>query len=306
MTTAERLSEKSRQGFEVQKPSCIGLESDLSRNTHWGCGHVYDETPVDLVVYVRNDPVNNIDTDGRMWGPVSELQYLISMGWNTYDAANLLYSLPNIGGSNPYWGNMNPSYFLYMLAQDSFNAFQYQLYLLQQSGFSILSSSGSGSGFVTVSSVKTSGDQHKRVVDVLEYIKNNISSDCSKALPGVGGVLDTLLKGPSSIAVADYDLSIDAFVGGTNSNLPSGIAMAINSLGLFFYSSLTREEAGYMGGGVQAQLLILLHELGHLTLAFGANEHDAGDQAKVNANNDFIERNCGGMINAAPFIPFFP
>jgi hypothetical protein len=64
MVTVEQLSENSRQGFDVQKQSRIGLESDLSRNLCWGCGHVYDETPVDIAVYVRNDPVNLVDPDG--------------------------------------------------------------------------------------------------------------------------------------------------------------------------------------------------------------------------------------------------
>jgi hypothetical protein len=65
MATAERLSENLRQGFEVQKPACIGLEGDLGRNLRWGCGHIYDETPVGIAVYVRNDPVNLVDPDGR-------------------------------------------------------------------------------------------------------------------------------------------------------------------------------------------------------------------------------------------------
>ena len=62
---AERLSENSRQGFDVQKQTCIGLEAWLSRNLHWGCGHIYDETPAGIAVYVRNDPVNLVDPDGR-------------------------------------------------------------------------------------------------------------------------------------------------------------------------------------------------------------------------------------------------
>jgi hypothetical protein len=64
MSMAEQLSENSRQGFAAQNPLCIGLESDLSRNRRWGCGHVYDETPVGIAVYVRNDPVNLVDPDG--------------------------------------------------------------------------------------------------------------------------------------------------------------------------------------------------------------------------------------------------
>ena len=67
MATAEQLSENSHQGFEVQKQPCIGLEAELSRELRWGCGHVYDETPVGIAVYVRNDPVNLVDPDGRSY-----------------------------------------------------------------------------------------------------------------------------------------------------------------------------------------------------------------------------------------------
>jgi hypothetical protein len=67
MATATELSENSRQGFEVQNAVCIGLEVWLSQNTPWGCGHVYDETPVGIAVYVRNDPVNLVDKDGQSW-----------------------------------------------------------------------------------------------------------------------------------------------------------------------------------------------------------------------------------------------
>jgi hypothetical protein len=65
MVTADKLSENSRQGSEVQKHTCVGLESDLGQNLRWGCGHIYDETPVDIAVYVRNDPVNLVDPDGK-------------------------------------------------------------------------------------------------------------------------------------------------------------------------------------------------------------------------------------------------
>jgi hypothetical protein len=64
---AEQLSENSRQGFAAEKPFGIRLESDLSRHRYWECGYVYDETPVDLAVYVRNDLVNNIDPAGMDW-----------------------------------------------------------------------------------------------------------------------------------------------------------------------------------------------------------------------------------------------
>lgn len=67
MATTAPLTENSRQGFEVQKPPCIGFEANLSRNPRRGCGHAYDETASDLAVYVRNDPINLVDGNGKWW-----------------------------------------------------------------------------------------------------------------------------------------------------------------------------------------------------------------------------------------------
>jgi hypothetical protein len=69
MATAAELSENSHQEFETQKPLCIGVEGGLSRNMRWGCGHIYDETPVGIAVYVRNDPINHVDPTGNFMYP---------------------------------------------------------------------------------------------------------------------------------------------------------------------------------------------------------------------------------------------
>lgn len=112
---AEQLGENSRQGFAAKKPSCIGLESDLSRNLRWGCGHVYDETPLGLAVYVRNDPVNRIDPDGRDSINV----------WQYYETLGMISSLPFVNGVS---GSQNPfdSYLPY------YEANQWALYSGQQ------------------------------------------------------------------------------------------------------------------------------------------------------------------------------
>jgi hypothetical protein len=72
MATAAELSENSHQAFETQKPLCIGVEGGLSRNMRWGCGHIYDETPVEIAVYVRNDPINRVDPDGNFAPPLPD------------------------------------------------------------------------------------------------------------------------------------------------------------------------------------------------------------------------------------------
>ena len=69
MATTAALTENSRQGINSKIPACITPGARLSPETRPVCGHAYDETPVDLVVYVRNDPVNLIDPDGRFARP---------------------------------------------------------------------------------------------------------------------------------------------------------------------------------------------------------------------------------------------
>ena len=85
MVTVAGLNENSRQGFEVKKQPLIQLEAWLSRNSHWGCGHIYDETPVDIAVYVRNDPVNLIDPDGEFHKWVSHLGEWIAKSFSGND-----------------------------------------------------------------------------------------------------------------------------------------------------------------------------------------------------------------------------
>jgi hypothetical protein len=112
----EQLIENSHRGFAVQKPACIGPESYLSRNMHWGCSHVYDETPVGLAVYVRNDPINMVDPNGKEGIPF-ELGYLAQMGWTNSEILKYQSSLPYI--SNGYQMNPFDSYYFYWEANVS-------------------------------------------------------------------------------------------------------------------------------------------------------------------------------------------
>jgi hypothetical protein len=70
MAMTAALTENSRQGINFQIPPCIGPGAALSPNLRPGCGHAYDETAVGLVVYVRNDPVNYVDPDGKFAEPL--------------------------------------------------------------------------------------------------------------------------------------------------------------------------------------------------------------------------------------------
>lgn len=96
MATTAALTENTRQGINFQIPPCIGLEARLSPNLRRGCGHWYDETPVGLVVYVRNDPVNLVDPDGKAWKRQVDIghgRYLYDDRWWEFDyiQADFLY-----------------------------------------------------------------------------------------------------------------------------------------------------------------------------------------------------------------------
>jgi hypothetical protein len=286
---AEQLSENSRQGFAAENPSCIGLESDLSPNMRWRCGHVYDETPVGLAVYVRNDPVNLVDPDGRNFAKE-----------NTRPNG----AINNFGGITGYifvFGYDDEG-FLQNISAVPYGRGGSSSRSVGRGGSNSSGGGGSRSQFIHVTNVSTSGPNQDTIMKILEYIKNNINDDCKNHLPGVVGFIDDIMNN-SMIAHAEFDTSINAFIGGTqHDDLPAGIAIAVNDLGLFFNPSLTNNVAGFEGGTSKAQLLILLHELGHITQAFGPNENDFGDQSKVNANNNFIKQHCGAMIDATTII----
>jgi hypothetical protein len=133
MSMAEKLIENSRQGFAAQKPPCTVLETDLSRNLRWGCGHVYDETPVGLAVSVRNDPVNNLDPDGRKTVcAVFQMQYLMEIGWGFKGAYAMASALSFVNGVS---GGQNAFDSYYMRYENSMNIVAgeyYQAYIKQR------------------------------------------------------------------------------------------------------------------------------------------------------------------------------
>jgi RHS repeat-associated protein len=61
------------------------------------CANCYDPQNLNRYSYVRNDPMNRIDPDGRQeWSPVSELLWLRQMGWEYSDAISFLSSIPGV------------------------------------------------------------------------------------------------------------------------------------------------------------------------------------------------------------------
>jgi hypothetical protein len=296
MATAQQLSENSRQGFDLENAACIGLASELNRNTRWGCGHAYDETVVGIAVYVRNDPVNLVDPDGRdpfyinggtVWAPY----------WDSLSA--ILY------------GNSSRVAFSHDPTQSYNAAVAIGLYTGWIGATSWNAVMGAppvpSSGFVHVSNPSKTGAQQDRISTVLNWIGANIDGDCAKWLSGIQNMIPQVLGNPAnpdSVAIGhgDFQGNIAAF---TNNNanqtdLPAGYAMVVNNSGGFFNSAWT--VAGYSGGSSQAQVFILLHEFAHLLDAAGF-QADFGSQGAVNSNDKLVQQNCAKTIKAARNIP---
>ena len=91
----------------------------------------------------------------------------------------------------------------------------------------------------------------------------------------------------------------NAVAGNAGTDLPDGMLITVNLNNAFFNSGLT---AGYgtniQGGTAAAMVLILLHELAHITGAQGFNNDDGGanNQAAQTRNNQLVLENCGGVV----------
>jgi len=292
MVTVEQLSENSRQGFDVQKQSRIGLESDLSRNLCWGCGHVYDETPVDIAVYVRNDPVNLVDPDGRFYIAAHlpfEAFYMVQL--NVIQIWDLQMFLRNMAWMNepaysPQAGGVYPPEFV---------------------------GPSQNPNFVYVGNMSKSGPNQDRIRTVTNWIIENVDQDCAQWLSGLGRELTSILGDPTnedSVLIGHGTFSanriVNAVVGSdfnyVNSNMPPGIIVGINDDGAFFKSISGYNVGGYTGGTSQAQAFIILHEMAHYLSAAGMVS-DFGNSTAVAANDALVNQKCGRTLNAAKQIP---
>jgi hypothetical protein len=237
-------------------------------------------------LYVRNDPVNKIDPDGRFWNPLGWLgspEYNPPVDFSDFYAMSALYWYAFVYGYQP---PQPPSF----------------------------APPGGGGfvgprppGFVSVSNPSKTGPQQDRISTVLNWISANIDDDCAEWLSGIKNMIPQVLGNPAnpdSVAIGhgDFQANIAAF---TNNNasqtdLPAGYAMAVNNSGAFFSSAWT--VAGYSGGSSQVQAFILLHEFAHLLDAAGFVS-DFGSQTDVNSNDKLVQQNCAKTIKAAKNIP---
>jgi hypothetical protein len=167
--------------------------------------------------------------------------------------------------------------------------------------------------FISVTNATKVGTKAQRVRHVASWIRENVDADCRNWLAGAGTAIDSLLGDPNEldtvlIGVGEFSTNtVSAFTGNDprRTNLSAGYAMAINVNGAFFNSQVnvggqmvTATVGGWLGGSNQAQVFILLHELGHHLSAAGFRP-DFGDAAAGSSNDALVRRHCGKTVTAA-------
>jgi hypothetical protein len=271
MATTEALTENPRQGINSEIPPCFGLDTWLSLSARPGCGHAYNETPVGLVVYVRNDPVNSIDPDGRdVCTPDGEGGYYCRPGiWVEPPPPGI-----GTGGDDGHrcWGGK---------------------------------CGGGGLG------------EQQRIAAAVSSGKNALTNkeDCRKLLQGkyegdVAGLLATIQErgqirkytsGSMTFGTKDANGNVSVTIAATLGAGGANSIIGINDFGPFFnptntflrtssgiqafdYLSFFNRAHGADLNEDQFREVIILHELGHATGAFGPdanNPEDSMDNTKA-------------------------
>ena len=136
----------------------------------------------------------------------------------------------------------------------------------------------------------------KAIRDAISHIRSKSFADCGKLFGGEAGV--------GALLGADYSYDTDAQLvsmpGVAAATDESTNSVMINLVGPFFHQVQTvggqTLDYGKSSGlqGTDFQAFILLHELGHLTGAFGPTDHDATNAQNQNANNTLVLKDCFG------------
>ncbi|MBI1897279.1 MAG: hypothetical protein HYS04_12270 [Acidobacteria bacterium] len=132
-----------------------------------------------------------------------------------------------------------------------------------------------------------------------------LDEDCNEWLTDNAEVINTLLgEGPDSSTVyagvgnfSDPNVNAVAGVGGTNL-LPGSALLTVNVQGAFFSSGASTDNGRLRGGTDEAKAFILLHELGHLTVAAGFQSGDRAPNIQ-RARNDLVHEHCQNTLDRA-------
>jgi hypothetical protein len=174
-------------------------------------------------------------------------------------------------------------------------------------------SDSEASSDITVSNFSQTGANQQTITNVLNDILHGLNS-------GTYASCGTWLTGASTISTSFYIANLTmynlyghgsfsnndtaAFVGGTSTGVPTGVAIAVNDTGAFFNAKLgdktfTVGRRAYTGGTLKGEAAILIHELGHLMNDAGGAagfQPDAGNRKAGRANDKLVDKYCGKLI----------
>ena len=159
-----------------------------------------------------------------------------------------------------------------------------------------------------VGNPRKEGAEYLKVQDAFARTLAFLDPDCEAFLNSGGGNVQSYVSDlleNDLVAVGDFDTGKAAFTNAGGTDLPAGYAaMVFNSGSAFFNSTipgtqttLSVDNGKLSGGTAQAQVFIILHELGH---AMGAkdfrDDFNNGDSGKW--NDKLIDSNCKRTLGA--------
>jgi RHS repeat-associated protein len=148
---------------------------------------------------------------------------------------------------------------------------------------------------LVVKGLTKKGQKYDRVKQTFSEIQDSIDPDCLSFLQSGGGNLNGYVSDLLSndlLAVGNFTSNLAAFTGTGGTNLaPGDAAIVVNGVGAFFSSAFTVGPGKIQGGTDQADVFILLHELGHALDAAGFKS-DFNNSAAGKSNDALIQANC--------------
>jgi len=169
----------------------------------------------------------------------------------------------------------------------------------------------------TVTNPSKSGPQQESIYRTLDFISANLDTQCSNTLPMAQDMIKALegdRVNPDLVLVGHgiFEHTLAAAFTGNGGNVPAGYMMVFADNGGFFTDRVNAEflttfggqhgdyflqvARKYKGGTNVAKVEIALHELSH---AVNVAEHDAGNEAAGERNDQRILTNCSKTLKLA-------
>ncbi len=153
------------------------------------------------------------------------------------------------------------------------------------------------------------GTHQQSIYSALEFISAKADASCTTALPGLKEMV-TSLEGDKAneqtilVGHGTFEALTAAFTGNDGS-VPEGYFITVNDTSTFFTDRVPNKPANYQeiahkyrGGTAQAQVFILMHELGHALSAPGFIP-DLSSTKNVAHNDAIVEASCQSVIRPA-------